>query len=106
MRNTMEADDRLLPSRHVRAVITPEGSALLDLRPRRGRWYTLTSTAGFWWQRIQDGCTSGEASQAVADEYGIPTEQAAADLAPFQAQMLRQRLLMPASRRRTARWRR
>jgi hypothetical protein len=101
--NTVRTGDRLFLSRRVRAVITPQGGALLDLRPRRGRWYALTSTAGFWWQCIQDGYTVGEASRAVADEYGIPPEQAAADIAPFQEQMLRKRLLRPASRRRTAR---
>ncbi|MBO0802127.1 MAG: PqqD family protein [Nocardiopsaceae bacterium] len=98
-------DERLLPSRHVRAIITSQGGAILDLRPRRGRWYTLTSTACFWWQCIQDGRTTGEASRAVAGKYEIPAQQAAADLAPFQAEMLRKRLLMPASRRRTARQR-
>jgi hypothetical protein len=102
MRNTVDTADRLVPGRHVRAVVTPQGGALLDLRPRRGRWYTLTSAAGFWWQRIQAGYSIAEASQAVADEYGIPAGQAAADLVPFQAEMLRKRLLVPAIQSNTA----
>lgn len=106
MRNTVDADDRLRPGRHVRAVLTPRGGALLDLRPRRGRWYTLTPTAAFWWQRIQDGCTVGEASRAVVGKYQIPAEQAAADLAPLQARMLRKRLLTLASQRKSERSRR
>ena len=108
MRDTLNADSNLLPSRYVRATITEHGGMLLDLRERRGRWYVLTPTAGFWWQRIQDGCTVGEASQAVADRYGIPPEQATADLIPFIAALLRKRMLTPASRHENGmpRWRR
>jgi hypothetical protein len=95
MRDSLNADSRLLPSRRVRATITEHGGMLLDLRERRGRWYALTPTAGFWWQRIQDGCTVGEASQAVANRYGIPPEQASADLRPFIAALLRKRMLTP-----------
>ena len=106
MHRTVYASDQLRPGRHVRAVLTPQGGALLDLRPRRGRWYTFTPTAAFWWQRIHDGCTVAEASRAVADEYGIPAGQAAADLDPFLVQMLRKRLLVLAIPRRTPRWKR
>jgi hypothetical protein len=91
----LTADSRLLPSRHVRATITGQGGMLLDLRGRRGRWYALTPAACVWWQRIQDGCTTGQASQAVADRYGIPAGQAAADLAPFVETLLRKRMLTP-----------
>jgi hypothetical protein len=106
MPDTLNADSRLLPSRHVRATITEHGGMLLDLRSHRGRWYALTPTAAVWWQRIQDGCTVGQASQAVADRYGIPYEQAAADLRPFLATLLGKRMLTPARQHKNAtlRW--
>ena len=75
MRNTVDTADRLVPGRHVRAVVTPQGGALLDLRPRRGRWYTLTSAAGFWWQRIQAGYSIAEASQALSWKLSAPVFQ-------------------------------
>lgn len=104
MPDIANADDRLLPSRHVRATITEHGGMLLDLNERRGRWYALTPAAALWWQRIQDGCTTGQASQAVAGRYQIPPAQAAADLAPFIAALLQKRILTPV--RKQKRWRR
>lgn len=103
----LNADSRLLASRHVRATITEHGGMLLDLRERRGRWYALTPTAALWWQRIQDGCTTGQASQAIADKYRITPAQAAADLAPFLATLLHKRLLTPVPQQCSAkpRWR-
>lgn len=99
MPDTLNADSILLPSRHVRATITEHGGMLLDLRRRRGRWYALTPTAGFWWQRIQDGCTTGQAGYAVANRYGISLSQADADLVPFIESLLRTRMLTPVRQR-------
>jgi hypothetical protein len=72
---------------------------LLDLRHRRGRWYALTPTAAFWWQRIQDGCTTGQACQAVGHRYGIPLSLVNADLAPFIETLVGKRLLTSARQR-------
>jgi hypothetical protein len=83
MPDILNTDSLLRPSRHVRATITEHGGMLLDLRHRRGRWYALTPTAAFWWQRIQDGRTTGQACQAVAHRYGIPLSLVNADLTPF-----------------------
>jgi hypothetical protein len=108
MPDILSADNRFLPGRHVRATITERGGMLLDLRERRGRWYAFTPAAALWWQRIQDGCTAGQASQAIADRYQIPPAQAAADLAPFIAALLRKRILTPVRQQKstTSRWRR
>ena len=55
-----------------------KGFIILDLE--KGTYFTLNGTASFIWENITTGLGKGAIAAALAAEYGIPLDQASADV--------------------------
>lgn len=70
-------------------IVVPVGENYLDF----GAVISLNETGAFLWAQLQNECSVDELSRALADEYGIGLDEAAADAEEF-AGLLKQHGLL------------
>lgn len=74
-------------------VVTDLGHELVLLDSASGRMYSLNATGGLVWRHLDD---LEHARRALCEAYGIPPEQARADVERLLEHLLRQRLIEDA----------
>jgi hypothetical protein len=73
-----DADGRLRPARHVRAVHVQQEMVLLDLR--RDRYYTLNRLGALIWTLLADGRSIVEIAATLSAEFDATSEIIASDV--------------------------
>jgi hypothetical protein len=69
------------------------GDELLVLRESTGTYLSLNATGKQLWQRLEEGATQQELVGWLAEEYGVPRDQAEGDVESFVASLRDKRLL-------------
>ena len=80
-------------SEHVRTTITQDGAVLMNIKG--GHMITLNLTGSIIWQQLADGRSSEQIADALSPQFGIPREQALADVKEFLEQLESQHLIAP-----------
>ncbi len=81
-------------SEHVRTTITQDGAVLMNIRG--GHMITLNPTGSIIWQQLADGRSPEQIADSLSSEFGIPREQALADVNEFLEQLEAQHLIEPS----------
>src|SRR5260370_42571645 len=81
-------------SEHVRTTITQDGAVLMNIRG--GQMITLNPTGSIIWQQLAEGRSPEQIAERLASEFGIPREQASADVREFLEQLEAQHLIEPS----------
>jgi hypothetical protein len=76
---------------HIRTTITQDGAVLMDIQG--GHMVTLNPIGSIIWQQLSDGRTPEQIATRLASEFGIPQEQASADVNEFLEQLEAQHLI-------------
>ena len=76
---------------HVRSVMDPDGSVLLDLR--QGRYYSLNGVGAVIWEQIESGHSVSEIETHIEGAFGAPHETVQADVAAFIDDLQRRKLV-------------
>src|SRR6267378_183858 len=79
---------------HVRSKITQDGAVLMNIKG--GHMITLNPTGSIIWQQLSDGRSPTQIAGRLASEFGIPPEQALADVNVFLEQLEAQHLIEPS----------
>jgi len=78
-------------SEYVRTTITQDGAVLMDIKG--GHMLTLNLTGSMIWQQLADGRSPEEIADTISPQFGIPHEQALADVKEFLEQLESQHLI-------------
>jgi len=78
-------------SEHVRTTITQDGAVLMDIKG--GHMVTLNLIGSIIWQQLSDRRSPEQIAARLASEFGIPREQASADVSEFLEQLEAQHLI-------------
>ena len=78
-------------SEHIRTTITQDGAVLMNIKG--GSMLTLNPTGSIIWQQLRDGRSPAQIADRLASEFGIPREQASADVNEFLEQLEAQHLI-------------
>lgn len=78
-------------SEHIRTTITQDGAVLMNIKG--GSMLTLNPTGSIIWQQLRDGRSPEQIADRLASEFGIPREQACADVNEFLEQLEAQHLI-------------
>lgn len=78
-------------SEYVRTTITQDGAVLMNIKG--GSMLTLNPTGSIIWQQLCEGRTHEQIAARLASEFGIPPEQACADVNEFLEQLEAQHLI-------------
>src|SRR5258708_31894180 len=78
-------------SEHVRATTTPDGAVLMNIKG--GHMITLNPIGSIVWQQLSEGRSPTQIAGRLASEFGIPPEQALADVNGFLEQLEAQHLI-------------
>lgn len=78
-------------SKSIRTTVTQDGSVLMDIH--RGSMLTLNPPGTIIWQQLSDGRSPDQVADRLASEFGIPREQASADVNEFLGQLEGQHLI-------------
>ncbi len=81
-------------SEHVRATFTPDGAVLMNIKG--GHMITLNPIGSIIWQQLTDGRSPAQIAGFLASDFGIPLEQALADVNEFLEQLEAQHLIGPS----------
>ena len=81
-------------SEHVRTTITQDGAVLMNIKG--GHMVTLNPIGSIIWQQLTDGHSPAQIAARLASEFGIPREQASADVSEFLEQLEAQHLIESA----------
>ena len=76
---------------HVRTTVTQDGAVLMDIKG--GHMVTLNPVGSIIWRQLSDGRTPEQIAARLASEFGIPQEQASADVNEFLEQLEAQHLI-------------
>jgi len=79
---------------HVRTKITQDGAVLMNIKG--GHMVTLNPIGSIIWQQLSDGQSAEQIAARLASDFGIPREQASADVNEFLEQLEAQRLIESA----------
>jgi len=80
-------------SEHVRTTITQDGAVLMNIKG--GHMITLNLTGSMIWQQLADGRSPEQIADTLSPQFGIPREQALADVNEFLEQLETQQLIAP-----------
>jgi hypothetical protein len=80
-------------SEHVRTTITQDGAVLMNIKG--GHMLTLNLTGSMIWQQLADGRSPEQIADTLSLQFGIPREQALADVNEFLEQLETQQLIAP-----------
>jgi hypothetical protein len=80
-------------SEHVRTTITQDGAVLMNIKG--GHMLTLNLTGSMIWQQLADGRSPEQIADTLSPQFGIPREQALADVNEFLEQLETQQLIAP-----------
>ena len=80
-------------SEHVRATITQDGAVLMNIKG--GHMITLNLTGSIIWQQLADGRSPEQIADTISPQFGIPREQALADVNEFLQQLETHQLIGP-----------
>src|SRR5229473_8011250 len=78
---------------HVRTTITQDGAVLMNIKG--GQMITLNLTGSIIWQQLADGRSPEQIADTLSPQFGIPREQALADVNEFLQQLESQHLIGP-----------
>ncbi len=78
-------------SEHVRTTITQDGAVLMNIKG--GHMVTLNPIGSIIWQQLSDRRSPEQIAAHLASEFGIPREQASADVSEFLEQLEAQHLI-------------
>ncbi len=78
-------------SEHVRTTITQDGAVLMNIKG--GHMVTLNPIGSIIWQQLSDGRSPEQIAARLASEFGVPREQACADVNEFLEQLEAQHLI-------------
>lgn len=81
-------------SEDVRTTITPDGAVLMNIKG--GHMITLNPTGAIIWQQLSEGRLPEQIAKHLSSEFGIPEEQALADVNEFLEQLEAQHLIGPS----------
>lgn len=81
-------------SEHVRTTITQDGAVLMNVKG--GHMITLNPTGAIIWQQLSEGRLPEQIADHLSAEFGIPQEQALADVHEFLEQLEAQHLIGPS----------
>jgi hypothetical protein len=81
-------------SENVRTTITQDGAVLMNIKG--GHMITLNPIGSIIWQQLSDGRSPEQIADRLASEFGIPREQASADVNEFLEQLEAQHLIESA----------
>ncbi|WP_059011258.1 PqqD family protein [Streptomyces specialis] len=71
----------------------PEGHSALVLDLRTGTWLHLNEAAAAFLRQIARGCGTRQAIAVLAEDFGVPAQRLADDMAPLIESLVRRRLL-------------
>ena len=80
-------------SAHVRTTITQDGAVLMNIKG--GHMITLNLTGSIIWQQLADGRLPEQIADTLSPQFGIPREQALADVNELLQQLENQHLIEP-----------
>jgi hypothetical protein len=80
-------------SEYVRTTITQDGAVLMNIKG--GHMLTLNLTGSIIWQQLADGRSPEQIADTLSPQFGIPREQALADVNEFLQQLEAQHLIGP-----------
>ena len=78
-------------SENIRTSFTQDGAVLMDIQG--GSMLTLNPIGSIIWQQLSDGRSPEQIAAHLASEFGIPREQASADVNEFLEQLEAQHLI-------------
>src|SRR6266436_3596639 len=81
-------------SEDVRTTITQDGAVLMNIKG--GHMITLNLTGSMIWQQLADGRSPEQIADTLSPQFGIPREQALADVNEFLEQLETQQLIGPS----------
>ena len=81
-------------SEHVRTTMTQDGAVLMNIKG--GHMVTLNPIGYIIWQQLSDGRSPEQIAARLASEFGIPREQASADVNEFLEHLEAQHLIESA----------
>jgi hypothetical protein len=81
-------------SPHAAWRLVEQETIILDLNT--SVYYSLNLTASFVWKKLGEGLSVPEISEALAEEYGVKPETAAADVDEIVKELQKSTMLLPA----------
>jgi hypothetical protein len=78
---------------HVRTTITQDGAVLMNIKG--GHMLTLNLTGSMIWRQLAEGRSLEQIADTLSPQFGIPREQALADVNEFLQQLESQQLIAP-----------